>query len=91
MKLGDSTLPHAEVEGGSWTAASVSHAIAATADEIRKELLALARKIPESPLAEAQADDVVLADGAIVSKTDASRAVSIAEAMRHGGLRSHRA
>ena len=28
VKLGDSTLPHSPVEGGSWTAASVSHAIA---------------------------------------------------------------
>ena len=63
VKLGDSTLPHAEVEGGSWTAASVSHAIAAAAVEIRKELLALARKIPDSPLAKAQVDDVLLVDG----------------------------
>ena len=55
VKLGDSTLPHAEVEGGSWTAASVAHAIAAAADEIRKELLALAQKMPGSPLADAQA------------------------------------
>ena len=86
VKLGDSTLPHAEVEGGSWTAASVSHAIAAAAVEIRKKLLALARKIPDSPLAKAQVDDVLLVDGSIVSRTDASRAVSIADAMRHGGL-----
>ena len=86
VKLGDSTLPQAQVEGGSWTAASVAHAIAAAADEIRKELLALARKIPGSPLANVQADDVRLADGMIVSKTDASRAVSIADAMRHSAL-----
>lgn len=86
VKLGDSTLPHAEVEGGSWTAASVAHAIVATADEIRSELLRLARKIPGSALADAQAGDVVLADGAIVSKTDARRAVPIAEAMRSGAL-----
>ena len=86
VKLGNSTLPNAEVEGGSWTAASVAHAIAAAADEIRKDLLALARKLPGSPLAGAKADDVRLADGSIVTKTDASRAVSIAEAMRQGGL-----
>ena len=54
VKLGDSTLPQSPVEGGSWMAASVSHAIAATADEIRKELLALAQKMPDSPLAGAQ-------------------------------------
>jgi len=86
VKLGDSTLPQAQVEGGSWTAASVAHAIAAAADEIRKELLALARKIPGSPLANVQEDDVRLADGMIVSKSDASRAASIADAMRHSAL-----
>jgi xanthine dehydrogenase YagR molybdenum-binding subunit len=64
----------------------VAHAIATTADEVRKELLALARKIPGSPLTNAQADDVRLTDGMIVSKMDAGRAVSIADAMRHGAL-----
>jgi xanthine dehydrogenase YagR molybdenum-binding subunit len=84
VKLGDSTLPQAEVEGGSWTAASVAHAIAAAADNIRKELLALAQKTPGSPLAKAKLDDVHLFDGTIVDKADASRAVSIVDAMRHG-------
>ena len=32
VKLGDSTLPQAPVEGGSWMAASASHAVVATAD-----------------------------------------------------------
>jgi xanthine dehydrogenase YagR molybdenum-binding subunit len=86
VKLGDSTLPQAKVEGGSWTAASVSHAIAVAAEEIRKELLALAQKMPDSPLAKLQAEDVSLVDGSIVSKMDASRAVSVAEAMRHGAV-----
>jgi xanthine dehydrogenase YagR molybdenum-binding subunit len=86
VKLGNSTLPHAEVEGGSWTAASVAHAIAATADEIRKELLALAQKVPGAPLAGTQSDDVALVEGMIVSKKDASRSVSIADAMRHSAV-----
>jgi len=86
IKLGDSTLPQSPVEGGSWTAASVSHAIAATADAVRKELLRLAKKMPDSPLARAKLADVTLADGKIASKQDASRAVSIAEAMRHAGV-----
>ena len=47
VKLGDSTLPQSPVEGGSWIAASVSHAIATTADEIRKELLRLAQEDAE--------------------------------------------
>ncbi|MEA3026332.1 MAG: xanthine dehydrogenase YagR molybdenum-binding subunit [Alphaproteobacteria bacterium] len=86
VKLGDSTLPHSPVEGGSWMAASVAHAIAAAADKVRKELLGLAQKMPNSPLAGAQTDGVVLTDGMIASKEDKGRAVSIADAMRHGGL-----
>ncbi|MEA2896228.1 MAG: xanthine dehydrogenase YagR molybdenum-binding subunit [Bradyrhizobium sp.] len=84
IKLGDSTLPQSQVEGGSWMAASVSHAIKNAADAVRKELLALAQKLPDSPLKGAKLDDVALADGKIVSKQDARRAVSIADAMRYG-------
>jgi xanthine dehydrogenase YagR molybdenum-binding subunit len=86
VKLGDSTLPQAPVEGGSWMAASASHAVAATAEEIRKELLALAKAMKGSPLAGAKFEDVVLADGKLVSKQESSRTVSIVDAMRHGAV-----
>jgi len=86
IKLGDSTLPQAPVEGGSWMAASACHAVAATAEEVRKELLALAKTMKGSPLIDAKLEDVVLADGKIVSKRDESRAVSIADAMRNGAI-----
>ena len=86
IKLGDSTLPQSPVEGGSWMAASVSHAIAVTADAVRKELLRLAGKISDSPLAGAELDDVALVDGKIASKRDPARAVSIGDAMRAGGV-----
>jgi xanthine dehydrogenase YagR molybdenum-binding subunit len=85
VRLGDSTLPQAPVEGGSWTAASVSHAIARTAEEVRKELLRLAKKIPNSPLAGSKLNDTALIDGGIVDK-QTRRAVSIADAMRHGAV-----
>jgi xanthine dehydrogenase YagR molybdenum-binding subunit len=86
VKLGDSSLPHSQVEGGSWMAASVAHAIAAAADEVRVELLGLAQKMPGSPLAGLQPNDVVLSDGMIVAKQNKSRAVSLVDAMRHGGV-----
>ena len=86
IKLGDSTLPQAPVEGGSWMAASASHAVATTAKEVRKELLALAKAMKDSPLAGAKFEDIVLADGKVVSKHEAGRAVSIADAMRHGAI-----
>jgi xanthine dehydrogenase YagR molybdenum-binding subunit len=86
IRLGDSTLPQSPVEGGSWIAASVSNGIVTTSDAIREQLLSLAKQMPNSPLADATAAEVVLVDGNLVSKRDASQAVSIAEAMRHGGL-----
>ena len=86
IKLGDSTLPQAPVEGGSWMAASASHAVATTAKEVRNELLALVKAMKGSPLAGTKPEDVVLADGKVISKRDAARAVSIADAMRHGAI-----
>jgi len=86
IKLGDSTLPQSPVEGGSWIAASVSNGIATAAGAIREELLRVAKERPNSPLADVAPGDVTLADGKLVSKRDASRAVSIADAMRHGGV-----
>jgi xanthine dehydrogenase YagR molybdenum-binding subunit len=86
VRLGDSTLPRSPVEGGSWIAASVANGIATTADAVRKELLRLGRQMPGSPLAEAGPDEVALVGGKIVSTRDASRAVSITDAMRHGAV-----
>jgi xanthine dehydrogenase YagR molybdenum-binding subunit len=86
IKLGDSTLPQSPVEGGSWIAASVSNGIVTTCDAVRAELLRLARGVPNSPLASAGSDEVLFADGKLVSRRDPARAVSIADAMRHGGL-----
>ncbi len=86
IKLGDSTLPQAPVEGGSWMAASASHAVVATAEDIRKELFTLAKKMKASPLGNAKFEDVALADGKIVSRRDADSPVSIADVMRHGGI-----
>ena len=83
-----STGDSGSVESPSFTvmlsSGSPNIAIANTADAIRTELLKLAQKMPDSPLAGAQPDDVVLMDGMIVSKENAGRAVSIADAMRQG-------
>ena len=82
IRLGDSTLPQSPLEGGSWIAASVANGIATTAATVREELLRLAKRIPNSPLADAGADEVALAEGSLVSKQDASRAVSIVDIPR---------
>jgi xanthine dehydrogenase YagR molybdenum-binding subunit len=86
IKLGDSTLPQSPVEGGSWIAASVSNGIVTACDAVRENLLQMARKMPNSPLAAATLEDVILSEGNIVSRRDTSLAVPIAEAMRHAGV-----
>jgi xanthine dehydrogenase YagR molybdenum-binding subunit len=83
-KLGDSDLPNAPVEGGSFTTSSVGSAIHGACRAVQKELLRLAQKLNDSPLAGAKLDEVVLADGKIRHKDDAGRAVLIADAMRAG-------
>jgi xanthine dehydrogenase YagR molybdenum-binding subunit len=86
VKLGDSSLPQAPVEGGSWMAASSAHAVLGAAEEIRQELAHLAKAVPGSPLADIPSADVILVDGTIAGNGEKSRVVSIADAMRHGKL-----
>jgi xanthine dehydrogenase YagR molybdenum-binding subunit len=86
VKLADSTLPQAPVEGGSWMAASSAHAVLGAAEEIRHDLACLAKAIPGSPLSDVDVADVILVDGTIAGNGGQSRAVSIADAMRHGKL-----
>ncbi|MBV9984529.1 xanthine dehydrogenase family protein molybdopterin-binding subunit [Bradyrhizobium sp.] len=86
VKLADSSLPKAPVEGGSWTAASIAHAIVNTAADIRKELLGLAQTMPNTQLGGLKLDDVALVDGMLMARNDRSRAVAVADVMRHGKL-----
>ena len=82
-KLGDSALPYAPVEGGSFTTASVGSAIHAACRAVQKELLGLAQKAARSPLAGAKLDDVVFADG-MIRRKGGSAEVSLTDAMRAG-------
>jgi len=85
VKLGDSTLPRSPVEGGSWMATSVSAAIGTTCEALRGELLDIVRMMPDSPLADATADELIFSDGKLQSKTDPARSMPVAEIMRYGG------
>lgn len=85
VELGNSELPQSPVQGGSWIATSVAAAICSTCDAIRDELLTLAKSVPGSPFANAVADDVVLAGGALMSKRNAGDRLSIADIVRHSG------
>ncbi|MBV8521812.1 MAG: xanthine dehydrogenase family protein molybdopterin-binding subunit, partial [Acetobacteraceae bacterium] len=85
-RLGDSSLPTCPVEGGSMTAASAGSAVQAACYAAREKLFAYARRIENSPLANASLDHVLFVNGRIVLRADPSRAVTIAEAMQAGGV-----
>ena len=85
-KLGDSTLPASPVEGGSWTAASAGSAVQLACESVRRELFSYARKASGSPLAHTKLDAVSFANGRIENTADPSRFVTIADAMRAGGV-----
>jgi xanthine dehydrogenase YagR molybdenum-binding subunit len=85
VKLGDSDLPEAPVEGGSFTTASVGSAIHAACLAVQKELLQVAQKAARSPLNGAKLKDVAFVDGKIRRK-DGSAELSLIDAMRAGGI-----
>jgi len=85
-KLGDSSLPAAPVEGGSWTTASLGSAVLEACTGMRRELLRHAQTIDGSPLAGLDLEAVDFIDGEIRAKSDAARAVTLADAMRAGNV-----
>lgn len=84
--LGDSSLPMAPIEGGSWTVSSVGSAVKAACDRVRDRLVGLARKSNEGPLAGLPAEEVTMADGHLVARSDPARRVPVTEVMRAANL-----
>ncbi len=84
-KLGDSDLPHAPVEGGSFTTSSVGCAIQAACRAVQKELLRLVQKAPHSPFSGVRLEDVTFADDKIRHKANGAE-LSLADAMRAGNV-----
>jgi xanthine dehydrogenase YagR molybdenum-binding subunit len=81
--LGDSSLPKAPVEGGSFTASTVGTAVQAACTNVREQLYGLALRVPRSPISDAKPDEVVFEDGYLRWSKDPSRAVSFGDAMRN--------
>lgn len=84
--LGDSSLPHAPVSGGSQSVASVSPAVREAATQARQRLIATACADPASPLHAMPVNEVTVVEGWVVSRTDASRRDPAAAVIaRNGG------
>jgi xanthine dehydrogenase YagR molybdenum-binding subunit len=84
VQLGDSSLPDAPVQGGSFTTSSVGSAICGACRAVQEELFGLAQKMEGTPLAGTQPEDVEFAEGRIQHKHDQSRELSVADVMRAG-------
>lgn len=85
-QIGDSTLPMSPVEGGSWTAASNGSAVQAACDAVKETLFKHARKMANSPLADAKLEDVAFKDRRIFLNDDPGRGLSIEEVMHAADL-----
>jgi xanthine dehydrogenase YagR molybdenum-binding subunit len=85
VRLGDSDLPQAPVEGGSFTASSVGAAVQLACRSVGEKLLKAASRINGKPLGGAKIYDVEFVDGAIRLRGEPSRAVSYGEIMRAAG------
>ncbi len=85
-KLGDSDLPTAPVEGGSWGAASSGSAMQLACQAVGKKLLKAAGKIAGEPLGDAKINDVLFEDGCLVLKDTPTVRVPFGDAMRAADL-----
>jgi xanthine dehydrogenase YagR molybdenum-binding subunit len=85
VKLGDSSLPKAPLQGGSWTAASVGSAVKSACEALQKVLLKQAHTIGNSPLGKARLSSVAFEEGEIRLKKDARRALPLREIVASTG------
>ena len=84
--VGDSTLPMAPVEGGSWTAASAGSAVLLACRKLAHTVLGHTRRVADSPLANAAMEQIQFADGRIALSSDPSRSIALADIMRTAGV-----
>jgi len=85
-KLGDTRLPEAPVEGGSWTAASSGTAVMKACRNVGEQVFKLARAMENSPLANVDFDRAVFSDGRISVAGDPGRSVSLVEVLQAAGV-----
>jgi xanthine dehydrogenase YagR molybdenum-binding subunit len=86
LKLADSKLPKAPLQGGSMTAATVGSAVYDACMKVRRRLFGLARDMSDSGLAGAKLEGIAFTDGRISLADDTSHGVAIVDLLRHSGV-----
>ncbi|MDQ2924162.1 MAG: xanthine dehydrogenase family protein molybdopterin-binding subunit [Acidobacteriota bacterium] len=84
-KLGDSTLPHAPVSGGSQSTASVTPAVVEACTQAKLKLAELAIAQEASPLHGLKTGDIEARGGKLVMTSDPARADTFAAIIARGG------
>ncbi|HEX8340624.1 MAG TPA: xanthine dehydrogenase family protein molybdopterin-binding subunit [Tepidisphaeraceae bacterium] len=91
FELGDTRLPRAPAQGGSFTTASVGTAIFGASLAMRKKLLDLLKKVnvgeANSPYQVANDEEVELADGALRSTIEPKWSVPMTEILKMGTVK----
>lgn len=78
FQYGDSKMPFAPIQGGSFTVSTVGSAIKAAGVAMRKKLFKIASSYSDSPFKGIKFEDIIFQDGEIKSVTEPSRKLSLA-------------
>ncbi|WP_288657912.1 MULTISPECIES: xanthine dehydrogenase family protein molybdopterin-binding subunit [Pseudomonas] len=88
FRLGDSTLPKAPLEGGSFTVSSVGSAVKQACETLQQQLLDQAKEEDQSPFSNLELTDVVFENGEICIKSAPAERIKIADLLKKGGTPS---
>ncbi len=88
FRLGDTDMPLAPIQGGSWTAATVGSAVKTACEDLGKKLFKMAQKMPHSPFAGVKIEEIVFENAHIRLKSDSSVAVSLLDIVGTNGGRA---
>jgi xanthine dehydrogenase YagR molybdenum-binding subunit len=86
FRLGDSSLPNAPVEGGSFTATTVGSAVKEVCEKLREKLFLCAQRMEDLSFKSKRLQDVDFADGSIILRSSPKTSVSFRDVLRSAGL-----
>lgn len=86
FSLGDSTMPSAPPQGGSWTAVTVGSAVKSVCDKLAKKLFKVASKLDDSPFKNLKFSQVEFVNGCLRSKATPDSAIPLSEIVQRSDL-----
>ena len=86
FEYGDSNLPNVALAGGSSQTATITDAVRRAAEQLHRELLKLAHKSDDSPLAKADLDEVEARNGGLFLREHPDRGETYTAILERAGL-----